>query len=241
MQLGFYFDKSRCVKCLACEAACKDENDVGIGPRWIRVTDTITGTWPNVARTFMVTLCMQCEKPPCIDACPTGAITKNADNGIVLVNKEKCISCKMCLQACPFGVPQFGEDGLMGEEKMVNWEAIVYHGNNLMLIAEVHSCPDCDWPWIGMHLRPEMNMPTFMAYEEKGMDREFYRGKTRAELEAEFSQTFAQIIQIAPLAEASRDMNQIFELSNKLSMINDAMNEKLYERADESTRYPGRS
>ncbi|MEM3703318.1 MAG: 4Fe-4S dicluster domain-containing protein [Candidatus Bathyarchaeia archaeon] len=55
---------------------------------------------------FACIRCMHCSKPPCLDACPTKAIYKEAD-GIVLVNRDLCIGCKMCVEVCPFRVIQF--------------------------------------------------------------------------------------------------------------------------------------
>jgi Fe-S-cluster-containing dehydrogenase component len=56
---------------------------------------------------------MHCENAPCIPACPTGAISKRVEDGIVLVDRAKCNGCKECLPACPYDVPQFGKDGIM--------------------------------------------------------------------------------------------------------------------------------
>jgi Fe-S-cluster-containing dehydrogenase component len=56
---------------------------------------------------------MHCGKPNCVDACPTQAITKRAEDGIVLVDQDECIGCDACAEACPFGAPQFGHDGIV--------------------------------------------------------------------------------------------------------------------------------
>ncbi len=108
-----YFDMERCVGCHACETACKIENNISIGPKWIEVVqhDVLKddGTW---TMKFMPMNCRHCAKAPCIPACPTGAIEQGADRA-VLVNSRLCIGCAECLQACPFGAPQFGPGGLM--------------------------------------------------------------------------------------------------------------------------------
>lgn len=57
--------------------------------------------------------CMHCGTPACKEVCPTNAISKRAEDGLVLVNPDLCIGCKMCLMACPFGIPQFGKNGKM--------------------------------------------------------------------------------------------------------------------------------
>jgi Fe-S-cluster-containing dehydrogenase component len=56
---------------------------------------------------------MHCGKPPCIEVCPAGAVSKRSEDGIVVVDRDKCNGCQNCFPACPYGVPQFGDDGTM--------------------------------------------------------------------------------------------------------------------------------
>lgn len=112
-QYGFYFDSDRCIKCKSCEIACKQWKGIKVGTISLRrVEEVTTGVFPEVERRFVSISCRHCAKAPCIGVCPTKAIVKLPD-GIVVVNQDECIGCKVCLEACPFGVPQFGEDGLM--------------------------------------------------------------------------------------------------------------------------------
>jgi DMSO reductase iron-sulfur subunit len=111
---GLYFESQRCIKCWACEIACKQWHGIKAGTVKLRkVMEVTTGTFPEVTRTFLAVSCRHCAKAPCITACPTGAITQRIEDGIVIVNSQKCIGCRSCLEACPFGIPQFGEDGTM--------------------------------------------------------------------------------------------------------------------------------
>ena len=54
--------------------------------------------------------CLHCEEPACVTVCPTGASFKRAEDGIVLVNEDLCIGCKLCSWACPYGAREFDED-----------------------------------------------------------------------------------------------------------------------------------
>lgn len=112
-QYGFLYDLNRCVQCRTCEVACKSVRNVEPGIHWRQVTDTWDGEFPHVTRIFLSQACRHCGKPVCVTACPTGAITKRSEDGIVVVDRDKCNGCRDCLAACPFGVPQFGTDGTM--------------------------------------------------------------------------------------------------------------------------------
>ena len=112
-QHGFYFDADRCVQCRTCEVACKSARNMEPGMKWRQVIDIWDGVYPNVHRTFFSLACMHCGKPACAEVCPTGAISKESEDGIVLVDRDKCNGCQDCFSACPYGVPQFGDDGTM--------------------------------------------------------------------------------------------------------------------------------
>lgn len=111
---GFYFDASRCIKCWACEIACLQWKGIKAGTIKLRKVKEITiGSFPDVSRKFISLACMHCSKAPCAGVCPTGAIHQRIEDGIVTVNKEKCIGCHECLNACPWGIPQFDDEGTM--------------------------------------------------------------------------------------------------------------------------------
>ena len=112
MQMGFYFDQSRCTGCYTCSVACKDWHDVAAGPAsWLRVTTMERGKFPEVSVAFLVTSCYHCAEPPCVSACPVDAILKREEDGIVVVDGDKCVggeNCDLCRQVCPYDAPQFG-------------------------------------------------------------------------------------------------------------------------------------
>lgn len=114
MQIGFYFNQSRCIGCYACVVACKDWHDVPAGPAsWVRVITNERGQFPNVSISNFFSTCFHCANPLCIRACPVGAIAKRRKDGIVVVDREVClgnVSCDACLKACPYDAPQFGDE-----------------------------------------------------------------------------------------------------------------------------------
>lgn len=111
MQRGFYFNQTRCTGCYTCVVACKDWHDVPAGPaNWIRIATIEKGKYPDVFVAHFFNTCYHCADPVCVKACPVAAITKRED-GIVVVDREKCTgreSCKAaCLKACQYKAPQF--------------------------------------------------------------------------------------------------------------------------------------
>jgi len=111
MQMGFYFDQTRCTGCYACIVACKDWHDVPPGPAsWRRVIALEYGKFPDLFVAFLTTACYHCAHPACLEVCPAGAITKREQDGIVVVDEDACTACEICRDACPYAAPQFGAE-----------------------------------------------------------------------------------------------------------------------------------
>lgn len=132
-KLGLVIDLDICVGCHACATSCKEWNAAGIaGP----LTDEQpygkepSGVWFNRVHSYEVaedaassqpamTLhfprsCLHCDTPACVTVCPTGASYKRAEDGIVLVDEDKCIGCKLCSWACPYGAREYSHvEGVM--------------------------------------------------------------------------------------------------------------------------------
>lgn len=114
MQLGFVHNNIDCIGCRACEMACKDKNGLPAGPRFRRVQYIEGGKYPDVYAYKVNMSCNHCAEPACLPTCPTGAIWKRKDNGVVDIDSTLCIGCRRCEAACPYGAPQFDPtDGLV--------------------------------------------------------------------------------------------------------------------------------
>ncbi|MCU7890407.1 MAG: 4Fe-4S dicluster domain-containing protein [Candidatus Thiodiazotropha sp. (ex Ustalcina ferruginea)] len=107
LQLGFVHNNVDCIGCRACEIACKDKNGLAAGPRFRRVQYIEGGRYPDVFAYKVNMSCNHCESPACLPTCPTGAIFKRRQDGIVDIDSTLCIGCRRCEAACPFGAPQF--------------------------------------------------------------------------------------------------------------------------------------
>jgi len=105
-QWAMVIDLRRCIGCQACLAACKSENGVPLGIHYTWVETHEEGKYPNMKLTFLPRLCNHCDNPPCVQVCPVGATYKRGD-GIVMQDVNRCIGCRYCMVACPYGVRSF--------------------------------------------------------------------------------------------------------------------------------------
>ncbi|MDE2583269.1 MAG: 4Fe-4S dicluster domain-containing protein [Rhodospirillales bacterium] len=129
-RLGLVIDLDTCVGCHACAVNCKEWNTSGHAAP---LTDfqpyaaQQDGVWLNRVHTYEAGTsdggngvtsrtvhfprsCLHCAEPACVTVCPTGASYKRAEDGIVLVNADICIGCKLCSWACPYGAREFDAD-----------------------------------------------------------------------------------------------------------------------------------
>ena len=108
-RLGMAIDLALCIGCNACAVACKMENGVGLGHfnTWVESWDVDRDG--DVRRASVPKLCNHCANPACVSVCPTGASYVDAD-GSVQIDTGKCIGCKYCMAACPYGVRYLVEE-----------------------------------------------------------------------------------------------------------------------------------
>lgn len=104
---GMVIDARRCVGCKACVVACKAENKTPPGVSYNVVLDELLGKQPDDRPVPMTKPCFHCEKPPCVSVCPVGATFKQERDGIVVIDYERCIGCRYCITACPYGSRYF--------------------------------------------------------------------------------------------------------------------------------------
>ncbi len=129
-QFGFAFDPLKCAGCHSCAIACKAEMNTPIGVRYRRVvyreSGTYSGTGPGAMRREVTSVaCFHCARPACVNACPTGALSKEADLGVVLVDGSRCVGCRRCAAACPYGAHQFNRETRRMEKCNACWHRIV--------------------------------------------------------------------------------------------------------------------
>ena len=166
-KLGLVIDLDTCVGCHACVISCKEWNTAGYGSAIVdqdAYGAEPLGTFLNRIHTFEVDptpsrcggdprgeaehihaqvvhfpkSCLHCEDAPCVTVCPTGASYKRADDGIVLVNEDRCIGCGLCAWGCPYGAREMDQvEGVM--KKCTLCVDRIYNEN----IPEVDRVPSC--------------------------------------------------------------------------------------------------
>lgn len=119
---GMVIDLRKCVGCETCTVSCKAENLTPPGVSYNVVMVEEKGTFPNVSRTNIPRPCMHCDNPPCVSVCPVRATYKSG-NGIVVQDTDRCIGCRYCMVACPYGARSF-DFGESYEDEMTGFGTV---------------------------------------------------------------------------------------------------------------------
>lgn len=107
---GMVINLNKCIGCYGCMVACKQEHYLPPKIFWGRVLVDEAGKFPSVKKLVYPVLCNHCKDAACVKVCPTGASIKR-DDGIVLIDYDKCVGCRYCVMACPYQQRTFyGDD-----------------------------------------------------------------------------------------------------------------------------------
>jgi len=107
-QWGFGFEPARCIGCQACVVACQQSHGLPPAVRWRSMEKLPPNAGQRDLR-FLSWSCMHCQEPACLAACPATAYIKRLADGIVLHLDDRCMGCRYCTWACPYGAPQYDE------------------------------------------------------------------------------------------------------------------------------------
>lgn len=184
MRYGFAIDQRTCIGCHACTVACKTEHEVPVGQfrTWVKYVDQ--GVFPNNTRDFGVMRCNHCTDAPCVAICPTKALFKRED-GIVDFDRDRCIGCKSCMQACPYDAIYIDDD----THTAAKCNFCAHRIDDNMEPACVVVCPthsiwvgDLDDPNSGISKLVNTNPVMVRAPEQNTNPNVFYLGADRAVL-----------------------------------------------------------
>jgi Fe-S-cluster-containing dehydrogenase component len=152
-RLGLVIDLDTCVGCHACAVTCKEWNSGGVAAPLTDLDpygENPLGVWFNRVHSYEAgesghtrtvnfpRSCLHCEEPACVTVCPTGASYKRAEDGIVLVNEDLCIGCKLCSWACPYGAREYDYDAGVMKKCTLCIDKI--YNENLEAVDRVPAC-----------------------------------------------------------------------------------------------------
>jgi len=120
MTKAILYDSTQCVGCLQCQEACARQNglpyDDAIAEEQKASDHKFTVVETSASGAYMRRMCMHCLDPACVSVCPVGALEKTKE-GPVVYDEDKCMGCRYCMVACPFGVPKYEWGALLPRVK----------------------------------------------------------------------------------------------------------------------------
>ena len=104
MSQAFLLDLTQCIGCQGCEIACNTGNELAEDVQYIRISEQVRGTFPDLVGGFDNHRCYHCTDAACVNVCPTGALFQ--EDGLTRLNAAACSGCRYCVQSCPYDVPR---------------------------------------------------------------------------------------------------------------------------------------
>lgn len=134
-------DLSRCKNLKKCQSACNHMHQVHPGQNWIKVLEMKDAD--HTAPYWEPTTCMHCDEPPCVKVCPVDATFKRQD-GIVLIDSDRCIGCRFCMAACPYSTRVFNWEtpGISKEEATEHYSCESSTPQKIGTVGKCDFCPD---------------------------------------------------------------------------------------------------
>ncbi len=142
-QYGMVIDLKRCLGCCGCAVACKAEHCLPPGILWARVLFRESGEYPAVQKSIVPVVCNHCKEAACVKVCPSGATQKRPD-GLVTVDYLRCIGCRYCMMACPYGARHFydREKPLFPGQGFTPYEEIGYRQFQPGVVMKCNFCQE---------------------------------------------------------------------------------------------------
>lgn len=143
MRYGMVIDLKRCIGCYGCQLSCKAEHGTPPGVLFARVAKHEFGTFPNTRLVFLPLLCFHCVNAPCVDVCPTGA-SHYREGGVVDIDKNACVGCRACIQACPYSARYYNENqrSYYPGQGLTAYEEVHYSEQNSNVVMKCNFCID---------------------------------------------------------------------------------------------------
>ena len=127
MRLAMAIDTKKCIGCGDCVIACQSENRIPEGYCRSWISESVTGSYPDVQAVLQSERCNHCDNAPCVRCCPTDSSYVQED-GTVMVDPKKCIGCGACIESCPYDARMFHPDGYA--DKCTFCDHLVAQGSN---------------------------------------------------------------------------------------------------------------